>query len=174
MEYINLGEIRHTQVSEELVLLSGKHVNVVTSYKAPEDGSPRGVVFIDGKSDETSVGAFWEEFDRLQRLVTKALDEPILSDDYPLIQGYLYVTNRHQIRQFIDGERMTVGLWKKLRIEGVSPVDEVRRCDIVGRQLRLPLKKVEETTMSIAMNTSSGNKGTSRKKKKTYKIKKVV
>lgn len=87
-------------------------------------------------------GEFWNELYRLEALVTKPLDEPILHDDYPLHQGLFYVVNG-KVRQFIDGVNMTVKRWKALRIPNVEDVTEVRRCDMVGRQLRLPEKETQ-------------------------------
>jgi hypothetical protein len=59
----------------------------------------------------------------------KELDEPVLSDDYPVHCGYLYVVNGEPRHCPIDG---TVADLKKVcKVE----VKEVRRCDIAARGL---------------------------------------
>ncbi len=57
----------------------------------------------------------------------EALDEPVLADDYPVYAGYAYV---------VDGKPISSPLQGTVRRLKVSlKVSEVRRCDIVGRQL---------------------------------------
>jgi hypothetical protein len=145
------------------VELAGKHVSVEVKYYHFGGNPLKSDIYIDASVDDVVLGAFWEEFHRLQKIIKKPLDEPILDDDYPVHIGYMYV---------IDGKPTeclqnfgTVKHWK-------SYCDEVRRCDIYGRIDRLPLKKEEPTTMSFAVANSSSSKSNSRKKKKTYKIRK--
>jgi hypothetical protein len=163
MQYINLGDVRHTQISQEIVELAGKHTSVSVRYDHLGEGHHKADIFIDNNADDIAIGAFWEEFDRLQKLINKPLDEPILDDDHPVHVGYMYT---------VDGKPTecpqnfgTVARWK-------FQCGEVRRCDIYGRQARQPLEKEEPTTMSLVMVNSSSSKSNSRKKKKTYKIRK--
>lgn len=55
------------------------------------------------------------------------LDEPILPDDYPMHAGYLYVVDGkpHQADR-----SLSVGAFKR-----AFKIDQVRRCDIGGRNL---------------------------------------
>lgn len=55
------------------------------------------------------------------------LNEPILSDDYPVYAGYLYVADGKVIES--DWHNTTVGRLKKL-----VGAQEIRRCDIFGRK----------------------------------------
>ncbi|MFG1302677.1 hypothetical protein V5F34_00860 [Xanthobacter autotrophicus] len=55
------------------------------------------------------------------------LNEPVLSDDYPVYAGYLYVADGKVIQS--DWHGITVGRLKK-----VVGAQEIRRCDIFGRQ----------------------------------------
>lgn len=55
-----------------------------------------------------------------------SLDEPILSDDYPVHYGYAYVADGKVISSNIQGT--VAGLKKELNAK------EIRRCDIFGRQ----------------------------------------
>lgn len=126
-------------------------------------------------SDYRDKTAFWAELRRLEALVKKPLEEPILHDDYPLHQGFFYVANG-KVRQFIDGERMTVGRWKALRIPDVEVITEVRQCDMAGRRLRAPEKKAPESSLSRAL-TSNGQRLSQHQKyrrpRNSRKIKKV-
>lgn len=54
------------------------------------------------------------------------LDEPILSDDYPVYPGYLYVADGRVVQSTFIG---TV-----TRLKVVLKATEIRRCDIIGRQ----------------------------------------
>lgn len=170
MNTINLGGVRHTPVTEEIVLLAGKHIGLETGYLAPDEGSHKGYVFVKTgeEPDGTVLGAFWEEFDRLQRKITHPLNEPILPDDHPVNIGYMYLVDG--IPKECQEDFRTVGRWKTL-----PDVEEIRRCDIYGRIARLPLAKEAETGMSEALNSASVKSGRSRRKgKKTYKIKNMT
>lgn len=54
------------------------------------------------------------------------LNEPILSDDYPVYCGYLYVADGKVISSDIEG---TV-----LRLKNYLKAEVITRCDITGRQ----------------------------------------
>lgn len=55
------------------------------------------------------------------------LNEPILEDDYPVYPGYLYVADG----RVVQAEQLgTVANLKKAKNAA-----EIRRCDIVGRQV---------------------------------------
>ncbi len=120
--------------------------------------------------------------DDMRPLHDRHFDEPVLPDDYPVHQGFAYIANG-KLRIFIDGTRMTVGLWKQLRIPGVEPVLEVRRYDRAGRLKRLT-EKVENKEREEAMRLEHDlinrineipveTKQKKRKSRKTYKIKRV-
>lgn len=53
------------------------------------------------------------------------LNEPILADDYPVYCGYLYVADGKVVSSDIQG---TAG-----RLKAYLKADEIRRCDMVGR-----------------------------------------
>ena len=55
------------------------------------------------------------------------LDEPILADDYPVYPGYAYVADGKPVASPIEG---TVA-----RLKHALNASEIRRCDIVGREL---------------------------------------
>lgn len=59
---------------------------------------------------------------------TRDLNEPILSDDYPIYGGYFYVADGKVIRS--DWHDVTVADLKRL-----LPAREIRRCDAVRRGL---------------------------------------
>ena len=59
----------------------------------------------------------------------RELDEPVLPDDYPVYGDYWYVVDGKPIRSNWHG--VTVG-----RLKYHMKAQEVRRCDIVGRQRR--------------------------------------
>lgn len=171
--FVLLGDIHRSAVSQELVELAGKHVSLKVCYVKVEASSKDDIYIEDGSTDET-VGNFWEELNRLQKLITVPLDEPILPDNYPVYQGYLYVTNGNIVRTFIDGVNQTVGSWKAMRIEGVTPVHEVRSCDLIGRTLRKPLEKITANVFSDSMKQPRKSfSRTVRRNKKTYKINKA-
>jgi hypothetical protein len=183
-----------TPVLAELVALASKHTNTkvvcreggqtiaemdwVDAAEACDTGyapsSSDMSLYMDMKLD-TDLTAFWEELDRLQKLVTKPLDEPILPDDYPVHQGYLYVANG-KVTQFIDGMNMTVGRWKALTIPGIEKVTEVKRCDIAGRQARRPIEKPKKDVSPVAhrWNTAGTHiNQAKRRPRSSDKIKKV-
>lgn len=186
------GYVLKSPVIEELVQLAANRAgikvfyentatcdeNVPEQHKAPQEYfDARGSVWVTKNDTNQSFRAFWDELDRLTATITKPLDEPILSDDYPLVQGYLYVANGKP-RMFIDGERQTVGSWKQMRIKDVPVVTEVRRCDIFGRRLRLPPEKEKVTPIHQAwIERSSSNRLSQnqkrRKPRNSNKIKKV-
>ncbi len=58
------------------------------------------------------------------------LDEPILSDDYPVYPGYAYVADGRIIACPLGAEGATVAHLKQ-----AIGAQEIRRCDIVGREL---------------------------------------
>jgi hypothetical protein len=168
---IHLADIKKTDVSEEIVLLAAKHTNLDVLYKdiPVESGDlSKGSIWTNEKED-VDLGIFWEEFDRLQRIITEPLKEPILPDDYPVYQGYLYVVNGNRVVEFIDGGAgaVSVGQWKAMNIHGVRKVTEVRRCDIVGRQLRLPIREEK-----LLHDISPFSRRKHKKPKRTNKIKK--
>lgn len=55
------------------------------------------------------------------------LNEPVLPDNYPVYGDYLYVADGKVIRSDLHGA--TVG-----RLKAYLKADEIRRCDIAGRQ----------------------------------------
>jgi hypothetical protein len=57
----------------------------------------------------------------------KEIDEPLLSDDYPVHHGYLYIVNGEPRRCPVEG---TVA-----DLKAFCKVKEVRRCDIAARDL---------------------------------------
>jgi len=63
----------------------------------------------------------------MEKGMKKESDEPVLSDDYPVHCGYLYVVNGEAIHSPIDG---TIADLKR-----IFKVAEVRRCDIAWREL---------------------------------------
>jgi hypothetical protein len=105
-------------------------------YNASGLRSTHGSIWISGQGKDAR--PFWAELQRLSVMVKTPLDEPIMDDDEPVHQGYMYVADGKP-RIFIDGLNMTVGRWKTLG--GGLSVKEVRRCDLTGRKLRLPLKQ---------------------------------
>jgi hypothetical protein len=170
MEAINLGGVKHSPVTEEIVLLAGKHIGLETRYVSPEAGSHKGYILVKTREEPDGVilGAFWEEFDRLQQLIKRPLDERILPDNYPVKIGYMYTVNGSP-QECLENFQ-TVGKWKT-----VPGVEEIRRCDIYGRIARLPFKQERETGMSKALNSVATKSGrTHRKGKKTYKIKNMI
>lgn len=56
------------------------------------------------------------------------LNEPILPDDYPVYAGYAYVVDGEPISSPVEG---TVA-----RLKAACNATEVRRCDLVERELR--------------------------------------
>jgi hypothetical protein len=56
------------------------------------------------------------------------LNEPILPDDYPIHEGYLYVINDEVIESPITGTIKNLKTLLKLKDT------EIRRCDIYGRR----------------------------------------
>lgn len=190
-----LTNVTRTPVIAELVGLAAKHTNsdviyhdsaggyddeLISSdrcelskenprYNAAETNDSHGSIWSLGHPD---LSMFWEEFRRLEKLITEPLNEPILHDDYPLVQGYLYIANGVPTI-FVDGERMTVALWKSLRLPGgIKPVSEVRRYDIIGRRHRFPLPKPPVSPINIGFGrVSQGQKV--RKPRSSNKIKKV-
>lgn len=116
---------------------------------------------------------FWNEFERLKGIILKPLDEPILADDYPVHPGYLYVKNGRMV-ELLDNVR-TVGQWKQLEIPDVEKAVEIRRCDMVGRMLRLPPKK-EEPKLQIPSGWNASGRHLHQKKRRprcSNKIRKV-
>jgi len=172
----NIQNLKNNTVISELVTLAAKHTGFHAEWVKDEssDGSS-GVVKTKESSDD-AVNRFWQEFDRLKEIITEPLNEPILPDDHPLVQGYVYVANGKPTI-FIDGERQSVGTWKQMRIKDVPVVTEVRRCDIEGRKLRLPPEKQKVGSLGSALletnstNTSKNKKH--RKPRNSNKIKKV-
>ena len=55
------------------------------------------------------------------------LDEPVLDDDYPIYPGYMYVVDGEVMRSLFSGTVADI----KREFKCV----EVRRCDLVGREL---------------------------------------
>jgi hypothetical protein len=59
--------------------------------------------------------------------MTEKLDEPVLPDDYPVHAGYAYV---------IDGKpRISDISGTVARLKRDTKATEIRRCDLVGREL---------------------------------------
>lgn len=171
MEQQYLDEVPHTQVSQELVELAAKYIGVDVEYRFLPGYTPFATVWAAYDTTPEKVDQFWAEYERLNQLITTPLAEYVLPDQYPLVQGYVYVVNGKP-RTFIDGERMTVGAWKRLHIDGVEDVTEVRNCDVPGRMLRRPLEVEVSTALATALrNTPSNSKPKRRKGHKTFKIK---
>lgn len=164
-------DIEHSSVIAELVALAAERTKKKIEYREIPDyyrnGKRLGVLW---SASHGYVGDFTAELDRLRAIVKEPLNEPILEDDYPVYQGRLYVANG-KVREFIDGENMTVGRWKALRIRNVDPINEVRRCDIVGRQLRLPVKESKPASLTISSERHSGQRA--RRRRSSNKIRKV-
>lgn len=181
----HLTNIDRTPVIAELVALAAKHTKFDVVYRdtpitiAEMDWCDAAESWDNGYTPppdhgsiwlNSNLGAdlstFWRELERLQAIITEPLDEPILPDDHPVYQGYLYVVDGGRIVEFIDGLRQNVGSWKAMDIPNVRKVTEVRRCDIEGRKLRLPPKD------DIKNEIKPAHQRKYRKPKKTYKIKK--
>ena len=64
----------------------------------------------------------------------KELDEPILPDDYPIYGDYLYIADGKAIRS--NWHDITAREFKAR-----EHIRELRRCDIVGRQIQLEEKE---------------------------------
>jgi hypothetical protein len=62
--------------------------------------------------------------------MTRELNEPILPDDYPIYGSYWYVVDEKVVQS--DYHDITVYRYKML-----TGAKEIRRCDAVGRGLRL-------------------------------------
>lgn len=60
-------------------------------------------------------------------MAEKELNEPVLTDDYPVYAGYAYVVDGQPLSSPIQG---TV---KRLKV--VMKATEIRRCDLAGRNL---------------------------------------
>lgn len=181
-----LCNIRRTPVIAEIVALAAKHSRLPVEYRdqpgeisdmeqsEAEEALETGYDFDTLKENngslwvksEENLSPFWTELRRLELAITKPLNEPVLEDDYPVHQGNLYVANG-RVTQFIDGMNMTVGRWKSLRLPNVPQVTEVRRCDIVGRELRLPPKP------SVTYEIEKAKPHKRRKPRTSNKIKKV-
>jgi hypothetical protein len=107
------------------------------------------------------------------------LNEPILPDEYLLCQGHLYVVNG-KVREFIDGENVTVGRYKTMSIPGVPQATEVRRCDVVGRQVIRAYEHQEEVQAKMVAQWGrdlngpplENKKNKHKKPKRSYRIKK--
>lgn len=178
-----LTNVRKTDVVEELVQLAAKHTNVKAEYRpyAYIDDSVHSPAVVDAMlkmgsiwvKDGIDVGDFWYELTRLERVVTQPLNEPVLPDDHPIHQGYLYIANG-VVTEFIDGMTMTVGRWKSLRVRNVEPVTEVRRCDRVGRRLRLPEVKESPTAVGQAFSSANPVSKKVRRQRKTHKIRNAM
>lgn len=196
MQFIQ--NIAFTEVTGELVDLASKHTGIKIEYRiqAEEPSKQAATISIDPKyyingeldrnyyfmshgslwAKEPGIAhTWWEEFHRLGALVTKPLNEPVMEDHEPVRQGRLYVINNNRATEFIDGERMTVGLWKALRIPNIDPVFLVKRCDIHGRQRRLPLKPEPAPSQMAGRWNEAGRhiQQARRKPRSSHKIKKV-
>lgn len=57
--------------------------------------------------------------------------ETILTDDYPVFPGYLYIMDEYIVESPIQG---TVADLKRIGLSEEGKGDEVRRCDIYGRK----------------------------------------
>lgn len=60
--------------------------------------------------------------------MSERLNEPILPDDYPVYAGYAYVVDGTPISSPLEGN--------VLRLKASLKAKEVRRCDLVERELR--------------------------------------
>lgn len=190
-----LTNMNPTPVLQELVELASKHTGLkvtcrlggqtyaemdwVDAAEAHDDGyhpDPTIMALFAHTDPEIDLTPFWDELDRLKALIKQPLNEPILDDDYPVHQGYMYIANGKP-KMFIDGMNMTVGRWKALRIENIEPVTEVRRCDMVGRQHRLPLEKPQVSPNQMSNGATlvheSANGQRHRRSRPSNKIKKV-
>jgi len=180
---ISLFNVPITPVIQEIVELASKHTTTYAEFRdSPEPGTDI-IAARDYRTDEQikagrlgsiwvrsdqDVGAFMDEYWRLAETVKKPLDEPILPDDHSIHQGYWYVFNGKPVN-FIDGDEMTVGKYKMVTKNHPVPIIEIRRCDTIGRQNRLPVvKEVPKHEIGIARNNKR------RKPRKTYKIRNVI
>ena len=117
-----------------------------------------------------SVSEFEAEFERLSGIMTEPLNEPILPDDHPVHQGFMYIADGRP-REFIDGMNMTVGRWKKL--PGNLAVSEVRRCDLATRIVLLLPKKLEPVQDIRKGVPFAVHHHGDRRRRKTHKIRKA-
>lgn len=173
-----LGNISKSAVSQELVELACRNTGIKVEYSPTHDPSdlpkPRMDAFsypytplkasVWTDDADQNLGLFWEEYDRLSRIVKKPLDEPILRDDFPLKTGYMYLRDSQPF-EFLE-EPMTVRRY----LNRFPQYSEIRRCDIYGRINRQPLK-YDPVVREVKEST---HKNTRRKNKKTYKIKNVA
>ena len=58
------------------------------------------------------------------------LNEPVLPDDYPVYGDYLYVADGKVVRSDLHGTNVR-------RLKAHLKAEEIRRCDIAGRQALL-------------------------------------
>lgn len=173
MELQYLDEVPHTQVSQEIAELAGKHVGVKIDYRFLPGYTSSATVWAPHNTTSEKVEEFWQEHDRLRLLITQPLREFVLPDDYPLVQGYIYVINGKS-QMFIDGERMTVGAWKVLLVSKGTPDAEIKSCDLHGRFSRRPLSKESLPGRYPMIQPKHNRVGQpNRKRRKTYKIRKV-
>ena len=188
----HLTNITHTPVMAELVALASKHTGLkaeyrlggqtyeemdwadaAESYDAGYRPDPNtGAIFTSMPLD-TDMSLFWQELDRLQAIIKRPLNETVMADHEPVHQGYVYVFDG-EVRQFIDGANMTVAHVKQLPKDR-GGADEVRRCDLTGRQLRLPVTKKPEAQVQSTMLFDGKRQGQKKRRSRcSNKIKKVL
>lgn len=171
----NCDMVSFDTLQKEIISLAAEHTSAKVEFRhMPEHDvwycddvmESYGSIFGEEDVDYTD---FVNEVERLRKIIHTPLKEPILPDNYPVHQGYIYVADGKP-RMFIDGEGMTVGMWKALPKHGVS---EVRECDLTGRRLRL--KPNDESLLVLRnLQTHPTTDNRKRKPRKTYKIKRSM
>lgn len=184
----------HTAVIEELVALASKHTGLGAVYRreaqqlnemdsadvaeAYDNGykpnGSDGAIFCSAPID-TDMGPFWRELERLEALIHIPLNEPVLNDDYLVIGGYMYIVNGKLTEcEHFNGESnkgITVAEFKRR-----YGFQEVKHCDLVGRQLRLPERKERAPAGTLAHRWKSDGRTIRQAKRRprtSNKIKKV-
>ena len=61
------------------------------------------------------------------------LNEPVLADDHPVYAGYLYIADNKVVQSMVEGNIRS--LKRDLKVHEGLEVEEIRRCDINGRNL---------------------------------------
>lgn len=121
------------------------------------------------------MSAFWNELQRLESLVKTPLDEPVLKDDFIVVGGYMYIVDGKLTEcEHFNGESnkgITVAEFKRR-----YGFQEVKRCDLNGRQLRLPERKERAPANTLAHRWKSDGRTirqAKRRPRSSNKIKKV-
>jgi hypothetical protein len=174
-ERYHFDSLLSTPVRLELMRLAKKHTGTNVDFCEDTTSGDEKIIKVYTRAD-TDTTAFYTELERLESVITRPLNEPILADDHPVYQGYVYVVNGSRVVEFLDGLNVTVGRWKAMDIPGVQKVTEVRRCDLAGRRLRLPPEKPKVPSTDLPGRWDSSGKHINqarRKSRNSHKIKKV-